>query len=796
MAELRLDTGENPGHFEIRVSGRVQGVGFRPLVWRVANQNGLQGVVYNSGASVVIRCVDAEPNVCQFVEALRDLARQPIQIVDVEVRSVSTKKTYPDFQIVSNPDASLDTASDSATISIGLDTAMCPVCQQELCDPDNRRYRYPFISCAQCGPRFSILQKLPFDRANTTMASFALCDECSSEYHDPNDRRFHAQTTSCAKCGPGLQFLDSAQRHCKGDPIALAQSALKQGKILALKGVGGFQLVVDASNDYAVKRLRERKHRPHKPLALMVRSAEVANRYVDLDDVSCQHLESSHAPIVLLGRREDGDCLSSEISPGLNRLGVMLPSSPLHYLLIQAFDAPLVVTSGNVSGAPQSICNESALQELADVADFFLLHNRDIVNRLDDSVLQPIGDSLQPIRLGRGYTPHSITLPDEIGPAATILAMGADLKNSIGLLAKSECTLLPYLGDLEDVRALQACESQRDYVLSLQHQVPQAVVVDCHPDYRSSVSGRDFARNLGIPILNVQHHHAHFAACLLDNGWSSQGENALGIVLDGMGFSPSAHPVWGGEILLGDYDRCQRIGGLPPVPMPGGDQLVRQPWRAAVTHLHAALGWSQSSAEYKALSFFKAMTHRQIEPLLSIMAAGLNAPPSSSCGRLFDAVAAILEPQSECVSYEGQAAMRVQSLAEQCTVGSSDFYSAEVRQREQFREINLASMWRGLLDDLSSGRSASAIAYKFHVWLAEALCELVRDAARKFEVQTVAISGGCFQNTLLSRMVREKLQASGLRVLEHKIVPANDGGIALGQLAVAAAMFNKKRSTH
>ncbi|MDY6920777.1 MAG: carbamoyltransferase HypF [Pseudomonadota bacterium] len=774
----------------IRVRGVVQGVGFRPTVWRLATELGLVGHIVNDDEGVLIRCRGSERAVQELLARLR---RQPPRQARIsQIEDWPSDDPLPETGFEIGASQLRNAASHTAlTTGVAADLAPCEDCLRELFTPGNRRYRYPFINCTHCGPRLSIVSAIPYDRANTSMAGFELCALCRAEYQNPADRRFHAQPNACPRCGPALWLVDGAGNPLSNsDVITQVQQALRDGKIVALKGVGGFQLVVDATNAAAVARLRERKHRPHKPLALMARDMDVVRRYCRVSPREQACLQSAAAPVVLLNRHRQP---AANIAPQQSSLGMMLPSSPLHHLLLEAFDTPLVMTSGNPSGEPQCIDNDAALARLGAVADLFLLHNRDIRNRVDDSVVRVIDGQVQPIRRGRGFAPAPMALPPGFENCPPVLALGAELKNTFCLLDRHSAVLSQHIGDLQDASTLADFERSLTLYQQLYQHRARYLAVDAHPQYHSGRVGRLVASERQLPVIEVQHHHAHLAACLGDNHWPLEGGRVLAITLDGLGYAPGDEALWGGEILLGDYHSATRVARLKPVPLPGGDAAMMQPWRNAVAHLHSARGWDSVLRDYGALPPLQAMARQPVATLLAMITKSLNAPLSSSCGRLFDAVAALAGLcDYDAMSYEGQAAMALEAAIDDTHWRQARPYPFALQQVTTgdgagLWELDPAPMWEAMLTDLIQGQAVGLIAARFHQGLAAALVDCVDRLQRSHSVTHVALSGGVFQNRHLQARVCDLLPAINLQVLTHRQVPANDGGIALGQALVAAA---------
>jgi hydrogenase maturation protein HypF len=789
----------------IRVRGLVQGVGFRPTVWRLARECGLCGDVRNDGEGVLIRLLapagDAAAAVGAFLQRLRDecppLARidaiERTRIADAE--ALAQLAQTRDFVILAS-------AATPAHTGIVADAATCAACSAEIRDPADRRYRYPFTNCTHCGPRLSIVEGIPYDRARTSMAAFPLCADCAREYRDPADRRFHAQPNACRVCGPRVWLEDAKGQALNPaalgaeDAIAAASRLLAQGRILALKGIGGFHLACDAANTHAVAELRRRKRRDAKPLALMARDLEVVRGYCRVTDREADLLRAPAAPILLLERLGPGQApsrgaaparpLAPAVAPGQATLGVMLPYSPLHHLLLADWDRPLVMTSGNRSEEPQCIDNADARGRLGDLADVLLLHDRAILNRVDDSVVRVMAGEPRLLRRARGYAPTPLALPSGFEDAPPLLAFGGELKNSFCLVRDGEAILSQHLGDLEEAKTAREYERTIALYLDLFQVTPEVLAVDLHPDYRSSLLGRDRAVRDALPLVLVQHHHAHLASVLADNGWPLGGGPVLGILLDGLGYGADG-TLWGGEFLIGDYPDYTRVGHLAPVAMPGGTRAILEPWRNLYAHLARAGGWASWRARYPGSSPIERLDAKPLGILQTLIDRGLNAPRSSSAGRLFDAVAAALGLDGAVSSYEGQAAIALEASAARAMDAVGDGYPFARATGHCGDILDPAPLWGALFDDLARGRPPEEIAAAFHAGLATAIAAMALDLARRHGLATVALSGGVFQNRLLLESATRRLQGAGMQVLLQRRVPANDGGLSLGQATVAAA---------
>ncbi len=766
----------------IRVTGIVQGVGLRPFVWRLANACGLAGQVWNDAEGVLIHAWGEAGPLEAFVRRLR-AEPPPLASIEAIVRTPlpGERVTDAQFRIV-------DSRAGEVRTGVSADAATCADCLREVLDPANRRYRYPFTNCTHCGPRLSIVRAIPYDRANTSMAAFALCPRCRAEYEDPADRRFHAQPNACPDCGPQAWLEDAAGERLPlaagEDAVAATARLLRDGHIVAIKGIGGFHLACDAGNAAAVARLRQRKRRPHKALALMARDLAMVARHAALDDGEAALLRGRAAPIVVL--RRAGEALAEAVAPGQDGLGFMLPYTPLHHLLMRDLPRPLVMTSGNRSDEPQVVDNHEARQRLAAIADYLLLHDRDIVNRLDDSVLRLAAGRPRLLRRARGHAPRPLSLPPGFEAADGLLAMGAELKNSFCLLKQGRAILSPHIGDLEDALTLADYRDKLRLYRRLFDFSPTVIVVDGHPDYLSTRLGRAMAAEEGARVVAVQHHHAHIAACLADNGWPVEAGRVLGVALDGLGLGEDGS-LWGGEFLLADYRGFERLAHFLPVPLPGGAQAMREPWRNTYSQLCSTLGWQRVCEEYGDLAPIRHLAGRPLDTLGRMMARGINSPMSSSCGRLFDAVAAALGLCREAVSYEGQAAMELEALAGAEFQGQAAHAYPFAFTDRAVGVLGWGPLWRALLADLRAGVPSACIAARFHQGLARAVADTARLLCERHGLDSVALGGGVFQNRLLLEGVSERLRAADLRVLSPARVPANDGGLALGQAVIAAA---------
>ncbi len=772
----------NPSYCEqIRVKGLVQGVGFRPTVFRLARELNINGEVLNDGEGVSIVAQTSSNNIDIFIEHLQQQC-PPLARIDLINRTpLQSPKFYQDFSIQQSQNSKIHTG-------IVPDAASCHSCLQDITDPENRRYGYAFTNCTHCGPRLSIVNNIPYDRNNTSMVSFKLCPTCLQEYRNPEDRRFHAQPNACPDCGPKLSLTDNLGNEidCQ-DIISTASSYIKQGFIIAIKGIGGFQLACDATNDKTVLLLRRRKHRPDKSFALMATDSQQIETYCRVSEKEKETLQSHAAPIVILQRKPAKSDLSEQLAPRQKTLGFMLPYSPLHHLLMQQLHSPVVLTSGNVAEEPQCIDNDQALNKLGEIADYFILHNRDIVNRIDDSVIRKLGHEQLIYRRARGYAPAPVLLPSGFSPNKSILACGGEMKNSFCMLKDQQAILSQYMGNLENMQTFN------DYLknLDLYHHLFQfkadAIVIDKHPEYLSSKHGIQLASEKNLPLIEVQHHHAHIASCLVDNNWPLDQGKVIGVSLDGLGYGDD-DTIWGGEFLLADYQQYSRLARFKPVAMPGGTQAIMEPWRNTYAHLFTHCNWSDLNQRFSGLELFNYLQQKPLDVINRMMVSNINSPLSSSCGRLFDAVAAATGLCREKISYEGQAAIELESLIHEDDLNRVTAYPFEL-EHNGLLEVNPAPMWHALLSDLQNKKSRSIISARFHLCLTNIIEKVIHQISQQTGIQTVALSGGVFQNSTLLTLTLNKLQQNGFNVLNHQNIPTNDGGLALGQAAIASVLL-------
>lgn len=773
---------------EIRVRGTVQGVGFRPTVYRIAKICGLRGDVCNDGQGVLIRVSGSEEAITEFVARLQTECPPLAKINQLTRTPYEGEFNFNNFVISSSVNSAIKT-------EIVPDAATCPQCQQEIFDPFSRFYRYPFTNCTHCGPRLSIIRAIPYDRSNTSMSAFAICSECAKEYHDVENRRFHAQPVACHVCGPSawLERADgksvTASMFSMLDDVDAVCTLLQKGEIVAIKGLGGIHLACDATQETAVQKLRQRKKRYHKPFALMARDIEVIEKYCSVNAKEKELLTSSAAPIVLL--QATGKKVAPSIASGQNTLGFMLPYTPLHHLILRRMNRPIVLTSGNLADEPQCIDNDEAREKLGTIADYFLFHNREIINRVDDSVLRVIGDKVQIIRRARGYAPAPISLPPGFDNLPQILAMGSELKNTFCLLREGEAIISQHLGDLENAAAFNTYEDTLNLYLNLFEHKPEVIAIDKHPEYLSSKLGKKLADTNQIKIHQIQHHHAHIAACMVENGIPLDAPPVLGIALDGLGYGNDG-TLWGGEFLLADYRKFQRLATFKPVAMIGGEQAIYQPWRNTYAQLIAGKLWDDCQEQYADLEIVKFLKSKPLKLLNQLIEKGINSPPASSVGRLFDAVAAAIGIYRDECSYEGQAAIAMEAIVDVSSLNNDKetlIYPFNFSFSDRIYYIDPRPMWQALFHDLQQQIPQPVMAAKFHKGLANAIVQMVKHLSQENLISQVALTGGVFQNYILLEQVTKRLQTLGIKVLTHSLVPANDGGLSLGQAVITAAQF-------
>jgi hydrogenase maturation protein HypF len=757
----------------ITVTGIVQGVGFRPYVYKLATECALAGSIRNDGQGVLIDVQGTR--VDEFVRRL-PLEAPPLVLITGLDAEECPLADATEFRILAS-------GKDQVTSAmIPADVATCDDCLREILDPHDRRHRYPFTNCTNCGPRYTITRSIPYDRPSTSMHVFPMCETCAQEYHDPANRRFHAQPNACPVCGPQLLWRRNAQLH--GEDIDIegefalqaATRELREGRILALRGLGGYHLAVDACNDASVRLLRLRKHRYAKPLAIMVRDLEHAAQLCDIGEHEAALLESPQHPIVIL-RLANTHPIAASVSLDNPTLGVMLPYTPLHHLLMRDVDRPLVMTSGNLSEEAICIDIDDAEQRLAGIADAFLHHNRDILQRCDDSVCRVIADTARPVRRARGYVPRPILLPAE---APSVIAVGGELKNTLGVSKGRAVFLSQHIGDLEHLEALRFFEETLSHLLRIFDVAPRAIAHDLHPDYLSTqwangrLGGSAAERFHDLPRIAVQHHHAHLVSCLAEHG---RDDSAIGVILDGTGYGDDG-TIWGGEFLVGNSRSFLRAGHFGQLSMPGGERATREPWRMACAALDALHG-HEAVAMFP--EWFARRNTEEIEAARFSLDSGVNLPSTSSCGRLFDAVASLVGLH-DTVQFEAQAAMALEFTAAPLSPLSP--YPFEVLEGTTIVLSFLPTIGE-IIKDMRSGKSVHEISARFHRTIIEGCAEVVAAIAASTGLRDVALSGGSFQNALLLDGLLDALRTRNFNVLTHRQVPANDGGIALGQAVIA-----------
>lgn len=791
------------GAVEIRVRGRVQGVGFRPLVWRHARELGLGGSVSNFSGGVLIRAAGPGSSIAELIARI---GAEPPPLASVEgIECTPCAGDLPAvFEITSSKRDNCDT-------EIAPDAVICVKCAEDVLDPFSRRYRYPFTTCTDCGPRLSVIRGVPYDRATTSMAAFDLCPTCAAEYADPADRRFHAETTACHACGPRVRLIRFDGRAVSFDQTSMlddvdgALGLIQKGEIVAIKGLGGYQLACDATRADSVARLRAAKHRDRKPFALMARDLDIIRRYCNVSPAEEAALTSPAAPIVLL-EANGAQRLPAAIAPGLDTFGFMLPTTPLHVLLLRRMSRPVVMTSGNRSSEPQITDDGEARERLVAIAPFALVHDRDIVNRVDDSVVRVVACEARVMRRSRGFAPAPVCLPAGFADAPPVLAAGGDLKSAFCMVRNGQAVLSQHIGDLDEPGTLCDFERMQRLYRQMLDFTPTAIARDLHPGYRSCRIAARIAEQEGVQLLDIQHHHAHVASCLAENGRELNAPRILGIALDGLGFGEHGE-IWGGEFLLADYREFQRLGTFKPVAMPGGDRASREPWRNLYAHLMAEMGWTAFHMNFAELAVHGALAAKPRAVIDAMLRERVNAPLASSCGRLFDAAAAAMGLCFEEQAYEGEAAALLEAAVDRVALTVEDenlSYPFTIPRLEGsgLPYIEPLAVWNAILGDLILGASVGVMAARFHRGLARAIATMAAKlAARDSECgprfDTVALTGGCFNNRILLECVADRLDAAGFRVLTHRHVPSGDGGLALGQAAVASAQLiaTKTRTT-
>jgi len=764
---------------EIVITGIVQGIGFRPFVYNLAIEKGLNGFIYNDFSGVTIVIQGLTNRLDSFEKSLRENAPPKSKIINYKSTVISTNELFDKFEIRPSPER----GERCAAVTPDLD--VCADCLAELFNPSNRRYFYPFINCTNCGPRYTIIQDIPYDRPKTTMIQFTLCEQCQAEYDDPANRRFHAQPNACPDCGPHLEL-----RNKSGEVLISAYKSveyehlfnhigklLEAGNIIAIKGIGGFHLACDATNENAVITLRSRKYRQDKPFAVMFPNLAEVKKFCFLDDAEIELLQSVPHPIVLLVKKKGKD-LAHSVAPNNHCLGVMLPYKPLHFLIFHFFGKPLVMTSGNVSDEPITYRNDEAFRRLSNIADYFVVNNREIHIRCDDSVLRIWNSKPYPLRRSRGFAPDRLDLKWQFNQP--VLACGPEQKNTFALAKNDSIFLSHHIGDMENFEALRSFEEGIKHYQRIFEIEPEIIAYDLHPDYLSTKYALNYptknSNGNEVIKIGIQHHHAHAVSCMLDNQIT---QPVLAIVLDGTGLG-SDETIWGGELLLAEIKQFKRLGYFRTACLPGGAAAIKNPWQMGISYLHAVFG-----NQLPDIPFVNALSHGQLSTILKLLNSEINSPLTSSCGRLFDGVAAIAGLRNR-VNYEGQAAIEFEQTI---TDSTDDAYEFNINKSNESYILNWEMMIRQLVDDIKNGLPISVLAAKFHNGLAQGLREWVEIARKINGVNDVVLSGGVFMNVYLLTRLKMILEKKDFNVYTHNNVPCNDGGIASGQAVIASAQL-------
>ena len=752
----------------VNVRGIVQGVGFRPFVYRLATQHRLFGWVRNTSGQVEMEVEGSESEINCFLQELETQSPPMARIEHIRT-TLSSLAGYTDFQIKES------LAQRNKYQLVSPDIATCEDCRSEVFNPEDRRFRYPFTNCTNCGPRFTIIEDIPYDRPNTTMREFQMCPRCSAEYNDPLNRRFHAQPNACPDCGPQLKLVDVSGKAMKcADIIRKAAGLLKDGKILAIRGLGGFQLACDATNQETVNLLRARKHRPAKPFAVMAATIEDILIHCRVSGAEAKLLSSPQAPIVLLRWNTKISDIAPAVAPDLKYLGMMLPCTPLHHLLLRETGLPLVMTSGNLSEEPIAKDNDEALVRLNGIADYFLLHNRGIYARYDDSVFMIEGDKPVALRRARGYAPYPIHLPFK---SKQILASGAELKNTFCLTRDNHAFVSQHIGDMENEETLEHFENTIGLYEKLFRIKPEAIACDLHPEYLPSKYAASIAAEKHLLLIPVQHHHAHIVSCMVENGVEKP---VIGVAFDGVGYGTDG-AIWGGEFLVADWYSFRRAGQFEYVPMPGGVAAVKKPYRMALGYLYSLLGEDFSLDGLPLAN----RNPDEIAVIKQQIRKRINCPPTSSAGRLFDAVAALIGLSDE-VSYEAQAAIALEMQAPARFIQARiKTYPYSFEEQNGVTVIKLRELFAAVIDDVRKNVAVSAISLKLHLTLAKITVDMCGKITLETGIKQAALSGGVFQNRLLLKLTSAGLNQAGFQVFTHHLVPCNDGGLSLGQAVIA-----------
>lgn len=750
----------------IIIKGIVQGVGFRPFIHKLVQNYNLSGWVLNSNQGVEMDVEGKTEELNNFISDIKDKLPPLARIENIEVNQLPLIG-YKGFSIKKSI-----TKEENGFVLVSPDISICEDCLQELFDPRNQRFRYPFINCTNCGPRFTIIKDIPYDRGKTTMKVFEMCPQCQSEYENIEDRRYHAQPNACADCGPQVSLYQNKRKLESVDPIEKAVKLLKEGKIGAIKGLGGFYLACDATNNKAVAKLRRLKNREAKPFAIMSFNLEKIKKYCKLGKKEEEWLINRARPIVLLKKKEDS-LISSSVAPRNNYLGVMLPYTPLHYLLLKDNFTALIMTSGNIADQPIIGDNQEALEKLDRTADFFLLYNRDIFNRCDDSVLKIINGDNMFFRRSRGYVPYPIILDFKL---KEVLALGGELKNTISFSKENYVFLSQYLGDLKSVETLSFLKKSIASLKKMFRINPEIIACDLHPDYLSTQYAEEIGAKKGLKVVKVQHHHAHIVSCMVENNIK---EKVIGVAYDGTGYGDDGK-IWGGEFLLCDLKEYLRVGHLKYCSLPGGDKAIMAPWRMTYSYLYSIYGPKAKTLD---INFIQRMDYDKLSIIEKMIDKNINSPLTSSCGRLFDAISSLIGIRDE-ISYEGQAAMELESF---CASGIKERYKFCIYKEGMEFIIDPQEIFIEIIKDLKEGIDKKIMAAKFHNTVAEFTLNLCGKIRENSGINKIALSGGVFQNKYLTEKVVSLLEDKGFKVYTQSKVPPNDGGISLGQAVVAGS---------
>ncbi|MBU0528843.1 carbamoyltransferase HypF [bacterium] len=744
---------------KINVQGIVQGVGFRPFIYNLALSIKITGFVANTSEGVIIEAEGTIKQIDNFIKNIKLNAPPLSLITDISSSEINTKHSR-EFIIKKSQ------SNKSVATLISPDIAVCQDCLNELFDPNDRRYHYPFINCTNCGPRYTIIDNIPYDRPYTSMKDFKMCPDCQKEYDDPSNRRFHAQPNACPKCGPQVQLFDSNHNlQDVEDPIVATRKKLRDGKIVAIKGLGGYHLAVDATNNEMVQKLRKLKGRDEKPFALMVRDLKIAHQYCLISNEEEQFLQSPRTPIILL--KKLSNCrIAESVAPGNDYLGIMLPYTPLHHVLFEDLDTPLIMTSANYSEEPICIENDEAFKRLENIADYFLIHNRDIYLRSDDSVGIFLHNKFRYIRRSRGIVPQPVFVKST-GPA--VLAVGGELKNAICLLNEGKAFISQHIGDLENIEAYNFFKMTIEHLQRIFDVKSELIVHDLHPQYFSTQWAKE---QPNIQTIAVQHHHAHLTACMAENQLT---EPVIGIIMDGTGYGTDG-TIWGGEILIGGYSNFDRFAHFEQLPLPGGDAAIKSPWRTAISYLYKTFDSSIPNLPF--------IDNLDIDPIIEMIDKNINSPLTSSCGRLFDAVAA-MSGGRQTIRYEAQAAIELMQSFESIDVRP---FSFEIEYKMEKRVILIQPIIRSLVRSIQNNESFSKISSRFHKTLVQIFLEIANEARNETGINQIVLSGGVFQNMVLFEHTILTLEKANFRVYTHSQVPTNDGGISLGQAMIGRTL--------